>query len=65
MVHPVEPGLPARSATGGVLVKNGAHEIGDMDAVHGNFSFTISAGAVFTYTVTDLYDAITDPATPP
>jgi hypothetical protein len=42
-------------------VKDGVHEIGEMDAPHGNFSFTISAGAVFAYTVTYLYDAIESP----
>jgi hypothetical protein len=60
MVYPVEPNTPARSSTGTILVMDGAHEIGEMDAPHGNFSFTISAGSVFTYTVTYLYDAITE-----
>jgi hypothetical protein len=60
-VYPAGPRTPALSATGTILVKDGVHEIGEMDAPHGNFSFTISAGGVFAYTVTYLYDAIKSP----
>jgi hypothetical protein len=59
-VYPVEPGDPARSATGTILVKDGVYEIGESNAPHGNFSFTISAGSVFTYTITYLYDGVTE-----
>ncbi|MFC1893682.1 hypothetical protein ACFLYR_06630, partial [Chloroflexota bacterium] len=58
IVYPAEPASSAKGSTGGILVKDGVHEIGETDAPHGNFSFTISAGSVFAYTVTYLYDAI-------
>ena len=64
-VFPDGPGSPARSATGTLLVKDGVYEIGEADAPHGNFSFTISAGSVFAYSVTYLYDAIIDVAVSP
>lgn len=60
IVYPAEPASPAISSTGAILVKDGVHEIGEMDAPHGNFSIAISAGSVFAYTVTYLYDSITD-----
>lgn len=61
IVYPVGPISPVGSSTGTILVKNGVYEVGEFNAPHGNFSFTISAGQVFSYTVTYLYDGDVDP----
>jgi len=58
IVYPAELATPVISSTGAILVKDGVHEMGETNAPNGNFSITISAGSVFAYTVTYLYDAI-------
>ena len=60
IVYPAGSATPAISSTGAILVKDGVHKIGEIDAPHGNFSITVSAGSVFAYTVTYLYDAISE-----
>ena len=60
MVGPPGSMEPSASASGEILVKNGVYNVGDFDALYGNFSFSISAGGVFYYTVTYLYEAVSD-----
>jgi hypothetical protein len=60
MVGPPGSMEPSAGASGEILVKNGVYNVGDFNAPYGNFSFSISAGGVFFYTVTYRYQAVND-----
>lgn len=63
-VYPVDPGFvtPIGSDLFSFYVRDAgaAQLVGEADAPHGNFTIRVSAGSVFVYDVTYLYEAIAD-----
>lgn len=58
--YPVDPGFPCHvgTAAGTMLVMDGVHKVGGMDAPYGSFCLEVSKGGVFKYFVMYMFDGL-------